>query len=170
MLRRDMSWRHLGDIDWATWRATDLATLTFIIHEGAMLLIRKKRGLGAGKINAPGGRLDPGEDWRTGAVREVEEELHVTPLAPVQIGEHRFQFVDGYAIHVAVFRAAAFRGVPTETDEAAPLWYDLARLPYEEMWEDDPLWVPHVIDGRRFAGRFLFDGERMLDHELVLLP
>jgi 8-oxo-dGTP diphosphatase len=165
-----MAWRDLGDVDWTTWRATDLATLTFIVRDGAMLLIRKKRGLGAGKINAPGGRLDPGETWQAGAVREVEEELRVTPLDPVQLGEHRFQFVDGYAIHVAVFRATAFTGKPTETDEAIPMWCDVARLPYHEMWEDDVLWVPHVIAGRRFAGRFLFDGERMLDHELLLVP
>ena len=40
----------------------------FIIDEAKreVLLIRKKRGLGAGKINGPGGKIDPGEkfDWR----------------------------------------------------------------------------------------------------------
>jgi 8-oxo-dGTP diphosphatase len=160
--------RRLAEIDWRTWRPTDLATLTFIIHERRMLLIRKKRGLGAGKINAPGGRLDPGESWRAGAVREVEEELRVTPLDPVKLGENRFQFVDGYSIHVAIFRATAYEGVPAETDEAVPLWCDLERLPYGEMWQDDPLWVPHVIDGRTFSGWFVFDGDRMLDHAIDL--
>jgi 8-oxo-dGTP diphosphatase len=160
--------RWLAEIDWTTWRPTDLATLTFIVRERQVLLIRKKRGLGAGKINAPGGRLDPGESWREGAVREVEEELRVTPLDPIDLGENRFQFVDGYSIHVAVFRATAFEGVPTETDEAVPVWCDLERLPYQEMWQDDPLWVPYVFAGRRFSGRFVFDGDRMLDHAIDL--
>jgi 8-oxo-dGTP diphosphatase len=160
--------RRLAEIDWTTWRPADLATLTFVICDGRMLLIRKKRGLGAGKINAPGGRLDAGESWREGAVREVEEELRVTPLDPVHVGENRFQFVDGYSIHVAVFRATAIAGVPTETDEAVPLWCDLERLPYQEMWQDDPLWVPYVIDGRSFSGRFVFDGDLMLDHTIDL--
>jgi 8-oxo-dGTP diphosphatase len=158
--------RRLADIDWTAWRAVDLATLTFVIQDRRMLLIRKKRGLGAGKINAPGGRLDPGETWHEGAVREVEEELCVTPLDPVYVGQNRFQFVDGYSIHVAVFRATRFAGVPTETDEAAPLWFELARLPYDEMWQDDPLWLPCVIDGRPFSGRFVFDGDVMLDHAI----
>jgi len=158
--------RRLAEIDWTTWRATDLATLTFVIRDGQMLLIRKKRGLGAGKINAPGGRLDGGESWRDGAVREVQEELCVTPLDPAYVGENRFQFVDGYSIHVAVFRATAFTGVPTETDEAVPLWFDLLRLPYDEMWADDPLWLPHVIEARPFSGRFIFDGDVMLDHAI----
>lgn len=40
-----------------------LATLMFVIDEarGEVLLIRKKRGLGAGKINGPGGKIDPGK-------------------------------------------------------------------------------------------------------------
>jgi len=33
----------------------------FVIRAGQMLLIHKKRGLGAGKINGPDGRLDLGE-------------------------------------------------------------------------------------------------------------
>jgi 8-oxo-dGTP diphosphatase len=161
-----MAPRTLAEIDWTTWQARDLATLTFVVSGARMLLIRKKRGLGAGKINAPGGRLNAGESWRDGAVREVEEELRVTPIDPIYLGENRFQFVDGYSIHVAIFRATAITGVPTETDEAIPMWCDLARLPYEEMWEDDPLWLPHVIDSRRFFGRFVFDGDVMLDHAI----
>jgi 8-oxo-dGTP diphosphatase len=163
-----MTPRPLDRIDWATWRARDLATLTFVIRDGQMLLMRKKRGLGAGKINAPGGRLEAGESWQEAAVREVQEELCVTPLDPVFVGENRFQFVDGYSIHAAIFRAGRIDGVPAETDEGAPLWFPLGALPYEEMWEDDPLWLPHVIAGRRFAGRFVFDGDRMLDHTITL--
>jgi 8-oxo-dGTP diphosphatase len=160
--------RRVGEIDWTAWQAADLATLTFIIDGDRMLLIRKKRGLGAGKINAPGGRLDPGETWEQGAVREVQEELRITPLDPEYVGENRFQFVDGYSIHAAVYRATAIDGMPRETDEATPFWFALDRLPYAEMWEDDPLWLPHVIAGRRFSGRFVFDGDVMLDHLIEL--
>jgi 8-oxo-dGTP diphosphatase len=163
-----MTPRPLDRIDWATWQPQDRATLTFVIRDGRMLLMRKKRGLGAGKINAPGGRLEPGESWQDAAVREVQEELCVTPLDPVFVGENRFQFVDGYSIHAAIFRAERIDGVPTETDEGSPLWFPLSALPYPEMWEDDPLWLPHVIAGRRFAGRFVFDGDRMLDHVITL--
>ena len=164
-----MAIRRVADVDWASWTPTDLATLTFVIREGRMLLIRKKRGLGAGKISAPGGRLERCESWRDCAVREVEEELCITPLDPIQVGWNRFQFVDGYAIHVGIFRASSFRGTPTETAEADPLWADLDALPYEEMWADDPLWVPLVVAGRPFSGHFVFDGEVMLDHAIEML-
>lgn len=157
------------DIDWDRWEARDPATLVFVVRDGAMLLIHKKRGLGAGKINAPGGRLEPGESFVEAAVREVEEELLVTPLDLTPIGENRFQFVDGYSIHVHVFRADDYRGEPTETDEATPLWVPLDAIPYEKMWEDDRLWVPHVLTRTRFTGRYLFDGDAMLGHELEIL-
>jgi len=156
----------LRDIDWDTWKAKDPATLVFVVKDGRILLIRKKRGLGAGKINAPGGRLEPGETPLEAAVREVQEELCITPLELTYSGENLFQFVDGYSIHVHVFKAGDYEGEPTETDEASPIWSNLDAIPYEEMWEDDKLWVPLVLDGTRFYGRYLFDDDIMLDYAL----
>ncbi len=158
--------RSLADIDWATWKPVDPATLVFIRRHDEVLLIRKKRGLGAGKINGPGGRLEPGETPLECAVREVREELRVVPTGLTARGENRFQFVDGYSIHVFVFDADGFDGVPQETEEAVPLWTPTDRIPYHEMWEDDRLWVPLLLARTPFSGRFLFDGDRMLGHEL----
>ncbi len=156
----------LTDIDWASWQAKDPATLVFVIKDGQILLIRKKRGLGAGKINGPGGRLEPDETIEACAVREAQEELRITPLNIAKHGELKFQFIDGYSIHVHVFRASDLAGVPQETDEAIPLWSPLDSVPYKEMWEDDEIWLPHLIAGYKFKGRFIFEEDRMLDHKL----
>ncbi|MEM8485537.1 MAG: 8-oxo-dGTP diphosphatase [Bacteroidota bacterium] len=156
----------LSDIDWSTWQAKDTATLAFVIKEGQILLIRKKRGLGAGKINGPGGRLEANETIVACAIREAQEELGITPINPVKRGELKFQFADGYSIHVHVFRAEDLEGTPIETDEAIPIWAGLDAVPYDEMWEDDEIWIPHLIAGRTFAGRFIFDDDKMLDHVL----
>lgn len=156
----------LGQVDWARWRAKDLATLLFVVKNDRILLIRKRRGLGAGKINGPGGRLEDGETPLEAAVREVEEEVCVTPLDPIEIGQLRFQFVDGYSIHGFVFHSEDFRGVPETTDEAIPQWTRLDRIPYEEMWADDRHWMPLLLERRPFSGRFIFDGDAMLDYEI----
>ncbi len=158
--------RRISDIDWAVWTPTDLATLVFVQRDERLLLIHKKRGLGAGKLNGPGGRLEIGETFDACASREVQEELCITPKGLEKRGELRFQFVDGYAIHVHVFSATDFEGTPTETPEAIPIWVDDDRVPYEEMWEDDRIWLPRLIAGAPFAGRFIFDADVMLDHEL----
>ena len=160
----------VSDIDWTTWKAVDPATLIFVIRGGRILLIHKKRGLGAGKINGPGGRLEAGETPRAAALRELQEELGVTAVDPVRMGEHRFQFVDGYSTYVHVFRALDLRGTPVETDEAVPLWADLDAIPFDRMWEDDRLWLPLLVAGQRFSGYWIFDGDRMLDYRLEVLP
>ncbi len=107
-----MTARRVRDIDWTSWRAVEPATLVFIIKDYRVLLIRKKRGLGAGKVNGPGGRLESGETFKACAIREVQEELHVTPVDPVRVGQHAFQFVDGYSIFVHVYRAVDLIGNP----------------------------------------------------------
>jgi 8-oxo-dGTP diphosphatase len=156
----------LADVDWQRWTPRQHATLLFVIRGGEILLIRKKRGLGAGKINGPGGRLDPGETPLACAVREVEEELRVTPIGVAARGELRFQFVDGLSIHGYVFSATGCRGEPQETAEAVPLWTPLAQIPWDEMWADDRLWLPALLEGDDVAGRFLFDGDLLLDYDV----
>lgn len=131
-----------------------------------MLLIEKHRGLGRGKVNGPGGRLEPGETPREAAVREVEEEILIRPLGVRHLGELWFQFTDGHSIRVFVFRADDYRGEPGPTEEATPFWADLDAIPYERMWEDDAVWMPFLLRGEPFFGRFLFDDDRMLEHHL----
>ena len=164
-----MSGQRISDVDWTTWAPVDRATLVFVIRNGQILLIRKKRGLGAGKISGPGGRLEPGESFAACAVREVREELGGGGSEIVQAGEHRFQFTDEHSIHVHVYRTHKIIGVPIETDEAVPLWFDLNEIPFDEMWEDDKHWLPLVVDSKRFSGDWLFDGDRIVDYRLDLL-
>ena len=69
-------------VDWANWRPKEFATLLFVVRNGEILLMRKKRGLGAGKINGPGGRIEAGESSLDAAVRETREELGIVPISP----------------------------------------------------------------------------------------
>lgn len=153
---------------WEGWKPVDRATLVFIFRGNEVLLIRKKRGLGAGKLNGPGGRLEPGESSMDCARREVQEELLVTPGDLTERGELRFQFVDGYSLLASVFVARDCSGEPEETAEAIPLFTPCSSIPYDEMWADDRLWFPVLLAGQRFRGRFVFDGDRMIESELIV--
>lgn len=162
-----MGLRSLADVDWTRWSGV-ACTLVLVVRGGEMLLMRKKRGIGAGKINGPGGKIDAGEPPLAGAIRETREEVCAVPRELALAGHNRFQFADGSAIDVQVFRAGALDGTPAPTAEADPFWVPLGAIPYGEMWEDDALWLPHLLARRRFSGRFLFDGDRMLDWALEL--
>jgi 8-oxo-dGTP diphosphatase len=150
-------------VDWELWRPTDSAVLCFIFQDDRVLLIEKLRGLGAGKVNAPGGRLEAGETPLQAAIREVQEEVSVTPHNPTQLGHLRFAFVDGYNLECWVFRANAHSGDPTSSSEAIPFWSSINELPYDRMWADDNEWVPFLIRSETFQGEFVFDGDKMLN-------
>lgn len=149
-------------IDWNTWTPKDIAVLCFIFRESEVLLIEKLRGLGAGKVNAPGGRLEPGETPLQAAIREVQEETAVTPLSLSQVGNLKFAFVDGYSLECWVFRAEGHSGMPTQSPEAIPFWSHVDSLPYERMWSDDRQWLPYLLRHEPFAGEFVFDGDLMV--------
>ena len=157
---------HARVIDWTTWIPRERANLCFIVKDGRVLLIRKKRGLGAGKINGPGGKVEPGETTLEAAIRETQEEIGVTPLHLEERGILHFQFIDGYSLHCVVFVALDFRGEPIETGEAVPRWFALVAIPFDEMWADDRHWLPETLRGRSFDAWFVFDGDAMLSRDV----
>jgi 8-oxo-dGTP diphosphatase len=61
-------------------------------------------------------------------------------------------------------------GEPQTTPEAVPLWTPLERIPWDEMWSDDRTWLPLLLEGSDVDGRFLFDGDRLLEHAVVRRP
>ena len=157
----------ISNVDWPNWQPDEVATLMFVIKEGRVLLIRKKRGLGAGKINGPGGRLEKNETPEQCAIRETNEELIINPLDIRSAGELFFHAEDMPRIHGHVFVANDYDGTPTETDEAVPIWFDLDEIPFEEMWEDDQYWLHQILTGKSVRGYFTFVAEKLLDHEVT---
>lgn len=155
-------------LDAPTFSGALRATLLFVIRGGRILLIDKKRGHGAGNINGPGGKLDPGETPRQCAIREVREELCIDVPNPRFVGELRFQETDGSRIHGFVFRAGRYRGTPRETDEAVPHWFDVDAIPFERMWLDDRMWLPWIVAGESFRAAFLTHGARIEQAQLQL--
>lgn len=164
---------------WKNWKPTAQTCLCFVLRGEEVLLMRKKRGSGAGKINAPGGYIESGESAHDAAVREVQEELKVTPLNLQKVGELSFQFIDRVtglpqtikddpsgALHCVVFVATGCLGDPQETEEAVPFWYHQQKIPYDAMWDDDREWIPGMLEGRCFSGYYFFDQEEMLSGRL----
>jgi 8-oxo-dGTP diphosphatase len=157
----------LSPIDWNRWQGEIHATLMFIVKDGQVLLIEKKRGLGAGKINGPGGKIDPGETPLQSVIRETQEELVITPIGSRKLGELWFSMSDSPDILCHVYRADDHHGTPTETDEAVPQWTPLDAIPYPRMWEDDRHWLPLLLKEETFVGRFVFEGESMRWMDMV---
>ncbi|TFG63671.1 MAG: 8-oxo-dGTP diphosphatase [Spirochaetales bacterium] len=158
----------VDEVDWSSWQPTERAVLCYLTSDDHLLLIHKKTGLGAGKVNAPGGRIDPGETPLEAAVRETEEETGIIPLDPVQRAEVSFIFTNGYSLKGEIFFARNYGGTMLkETKEAIPFWCPVNEIPYADMWEDDIHWLPLALGGQYVRGFFIFDEDKMLSHRIV---
>jgi 8-oxo-dGTP diphosphatase len=159
--------RRVEDVDWENWQFSEHAVLCFIRRGDDVVLIHKKTGLGAGKINGPGGRIEEGETATEAAIRECQEEIGLTPIDPEKVADLSFIFTDGYSLHGSAFLAHDFEGEMVETDEAKPFWQNIDSLPLDQMWADDPLWLPDALEGVKKAGRFIFSNDTMVDDAVV---
>jgi 8-oxo-dGTP diphosphatase len=148
------------------------ATLCFIVNSGRILLIKRKKGIGKGLLNGPGGRIEKGESPLDCVIRETIEETGITPIKPKEIGFVDF-YLDNEMIHQTnVFRAEDFSGTLKETEEAMPKWFPLDKIPYQEMFaEDKQHWIPLVIERKAFKGKFYFDKNwtRLLKKEIIMV-
>lgn len=156
-------------IDWGNWVPKERAVLCFVRDKNQLLLIHKKTGLGKGKVNAPGGRIEPGESAADAAVRETFEETGVSASELEKVGELFFIFTDGYSLHGSVFFASRFSGIPFETPEADPFWCTIDALPFNQMWADDIHWLPLILNGKKFKGYFIFDDDVMLSKQVTVV-
>ncbi|KAG7316945.1 hypothetical protein KOW79_019243 [Hemibagrus wyckioides] len=141
-----------------------LLTLVLVVQPGRVLLGMKKRGFGAGKWNGFGGKVQPGESIEQAARRELLEESSLTVKTLHKIGNITFEFVgETELMDVHIFRADDYSGEPTESEEMRPQWFDLDKIPFGEMWADDVLWFPLMLQKKKFLGYFKFQG-----HDVIL--
>ena len=150
------------------WRPLERATLVYLVRGESVLLIRKLRGHGAGKVNAPGGRVEAGESVEACAIREVAEEvgMRVNALALRALLRYHDP-AQGFAMAGFAFVSSDFQGTPSRTGEADPFWCPIDAIPYDEMWENDRIWLPRVLQGERIRADFRFCRDRLVAHAVV---
>lgn len=149
-------------------------TLLFIIKNGKILLAKKKRGFGAGLLNGAGGKVEPYESIEDAAVRETQEEFNIKPLNLQKRAEIEFdEYVKGEhaIVNMSIFTATDYEGTPTESEEMAPVWFDLNKIPYTRMFPDDYHWLPEILKGNYVTGTFKYDiNLNILDHKIESNP
>ncbi len=118
--------------------------------------------------NGFGGKLQPEETVEQAAIRELKEEVNITPLKMERIGNLNFKFNNtGEEMEVTVFSITDFDGIPAESEEMRPVWFNKSEVPYEKMWADDKYWLPLLFAGKKFNGKFEFmDYNIMIGYEI----
>lgn len=120
-----------------------------------VLLGRKMRGLGKGRLVGPGGKVLPGENLVEAAIREVAEEVSITvdsaDLDHRATIDYPFRGRPEYSQRSHVYLATRWSGEPVSSLELEPQWFLLTDIPWGEMWSDAVLWLPRVLHGERLT-------------------
>ncbi len=154
------------DIEWDYWEPTDRCVITYVEDGDKLLFIEKKRGLGQGYYNAPGGHIELEETAVEAAIRETKEETGLDVSNLEYRGVLHFNFKDIREIGYVYF-TSTFSGELKECDEARPFWINKKEIPYDNMWEDDKLWLQKAIEGHHFEAYFIFDDRKMIDSKII---
>jgi 8-oxo-dGTP diphosphatase len=148
-------------------------TLLFLIKKKdkkitEILLAQKKRGFGVGKYNGVGGKVEYGEGIESATIRETKEEIDVQVKDIKKIAELKFEYLDNPQWNqlVHVYFCEDWAGEPSESGEVAPKWFTVDTIPYSQMWPDDAIWLPKVLEGEKLLGQFVFEGQEITDYKV----
>lgn len=147
-------------------------TLCLIHDNDRVLLGMKKKGMGTGRYNGFGGKIEAGETIEEAAKREVLEEsgVKVDHVEKVGVMDFEFESKPGDILEVHIFRVEKWTGEPRESDEMKPEWFSVTEIPFDMMWPDDRYWIPLFLARKKFEGRFLFGAnDSVLEYRLRLV-
>lgn len=146
-------------------------TILFLLKEGQILLAMKKRGLGQGKWNGVGGKIEKNETPEQAASRECQEEIgvYVDPKDLIKLGELEFLIPSQqFESYDYIFTATKWIGTIVETEEMAPKWFSVKEIPYDQMWSADYIWLPKIIAGEKIKGRITFDEQEKIQKATII--
>jgi len=148
-----------------------VTTLSFIYDEKKILLAYKKRGFGINWWNGFGGKIKEGESLQESAKREIKEESGLTVSRLERRAILNFEIkTEDIPLEVHVFKVIKYTGLPIETSEMRPKWFDIDKIPYDGMWSDDKYWIPLFLTDKILIGNFYFENnETMLDYNLKII-
>lgn len=109
--------------------------------------------------------MEPSESIERCAIRELEEEsgLVADLVNMKRVGYLVFKLLDSQKLmRVHVYETWTFYGSEMESDEMRPQWFNEDDLPFDQMWQDDKYWLPLLLQGHNFVGRFEYEDENTL--------
>jgi ADP-ribose pyrophosphatase YjhB (NUDIX family) len=127
-----------------------VVTLGYLINKktNKVLLGRKKYGKTKGILIGFGGKIEENDtSIKDGFIREFKEETSLTAIEP-EFKAAIFFHTTEKLIPCYVYTITKWQGIPKDTSEMSVEWHKINRIPFEQMWEDNKLWLPFILSGQ----------------------
>ncbi len=142
-------------------------TLGLIVKDGKILLGMKKRKFWKWKWNGPWWKQDPWETIEECMIRETKEEFGIDVkkenLKKVWEFSWRNKANEEQNHYVNIYLISDFVGIPSESEEMLPKWFDLDNLPVDDMWKEDILWLPRIFSGEYIEYEIIYGTDGKLE-------
>ncbi|MCM8541811.1 MAG: 8-oxo-dGTP diphosphatase [Lentisphaeraceae bacterium] len=149
------------------------ASLVYLFKDDHVLMmhrVKKEKDIHKDKWNGLGGKLEPAESPEESAIREIKEEsgydIHNLKFA----GHLFFPTFDKQQNDwsVFVFTSDDFTGLQLEnTPEGNLEWIHKDELLNLNLWEGDRYFLPKLLSGDKFLGKFIYMDGRLVDYKLT---
>jgi mutator protein MutT len=120
-------------------------TAAFLMHDGKILLARRKAGKHMGnRWEFPGGKVHPGESPQQALSRELQEELGIEARIGECLGSARF--ADGRVdLEILLYRAEHLSGTFTLREHEAIAWVDPGDVESYDLADSDRELAQRVV-------------------------
>ena len=153
-------------------------TVAYPVRESEVLLAKKvkKGGLGEGYFLGIGGKVEEGETWEQGAIREIQEEIGIETTKLSDRGFVNFYFPgkekrEKWNFKTKIYIVEEWKGEPVNSDEMEPEWFTMDSVPYKDMWDDNRYFLPRILEGRTIEAHMMYDekGERIQEYSIKFI-
>ena len=132
-----------------------------VLNNDVLLGLRKKvsRGLGQNLISGIGGKCEENASDEQALIREFSEEVMIKLREFNKVGEVIFLFPHKpkWNQKCSIYVVNKWDKIPAETDVIKPLWFQKNKLPKTQMWQDNLLWLPLILQNKKVKGIFLYN-------------
>ena len=143
------------------------ATICCIRQRNKVLLKMANRGISKGYWNFAGGKIEPHETPKQNIIREVFEETGLRLHTVQENGRMTIHNMPKGQHTIYLYSSCGYIGSLKSTEEGKVKWFNIKKMPFDEMWDTARYVIPPILNGEKFEAHFYLNRrKKVLKYEI----